>query len=314
MVTLGYSVARTAGRGGSSRADCRIRGLGDVGGMATHTPSSKSPKLVAVEQQVAAYGTVSLSDVQATELLPGLRRLVLDADPSSPEDARVLLSSACRFLADVAPESGGVLAGLLTEAKVARWSHVQKDAGMNVGTLKNHLARLGRLIRVSNGLPARMRTRSTGKDPEPPLEMGELSGLVECLDADVAAALVVGAGAGLVVPDSIDATVACDGTRVVTSDGTEHVVLDSWVPAARRVAGVTVTRDGWNRARAVAKRHEIALTADRLRLTWTVAVLGLPVSVGVLISSLGLTRRVLDRALPHLGSLPADTAAGWLRG
>ena len=112
--------------------------------MATHSPSSKTPKLVAIRRRVATHQSVLLSDVQAADLLPALRVLVLDADPSSAADAAATLSSACRFLADEAPESGCDLDVLLTEANVARWSHVQKRAGMNEGTLKNHLGRLGR--------------------------------------------------------------------------------------------------------------------------------------------------------------------------
>ncbi|GBE23198.1 hypothetical protein BMS3Bbin01_02582 [bacterium BMS3Bbin01] len=307
-------MADTADREGWSGSNAGFVGLRTVVGMATHSPSSKTPKLVAIERRVATYESVLLSDVQAAELLPALRALVLDADPSSAADAAATLSSACRFLADVAPDVGGDLAVLLTEERVARWSHAQKRAGMNEGTLKNHLSRLARLVRVKGGLPARMQIRSTKKAADPPLDMVGLLGLVDGLDADAVAAVVAGAGAGLVVPDAVGATVAVDGTRIVDAEGGEHVVLDPWVAAARAVAGVTVSRAGWGRAMTAAKRDGIALSADRLRLTWTVSLLGLEVPVGLLIPRFGLTRRAVDKAVAHLGSLPAGTAAGWLRG
>lgn len=123
----------------------------------THLSVSDS----SIDARIARYKPKSLTAKQAAAVLSAIKDLVRRADLSSWGDARVLLATACRFVADGAARGHACDVDVLfTEARVAEWSHREKANGANLGTLQNDIGRLHRLVRVHNGLPARMRVAS----------------------------------------------------------------------------------------------------------------------------------------------------------
>lgn len=126
--------------------------------MCNTTNSHSSLSDSSIDARIGRYKPKSLTVKQARAVLSAIKGLVRRADMSSWTDARVLLATACRFVADeTALGRACDVDVLFTEARVAEWSHRQKANGANLGTLQNDIGRLHRLVRVRGGLPARMR-------------------------------------------------------------------------------------------------------------------------------------------------------------
>ncbi|MCY7380061.1 MAG: hypothetical protein LH467_12090, partial [Gemmatimonadaceae bacterium] len=138
--------------------------------MSTTTPISPIP-VVSTEIAVAlqAYMPDLLTAAQILSGLGDLRNLVTRCEPVSVTDALVMMSSAARFLADVAPPDLLDVDRWMVEAEVTAWAHVQHREQMPSGTLSNHLQRLRRMLRVRRGLPARMGAGSVSSPERAPM-------------------------------------------------------------------------------------------------------------------------------------------------
>lgn len=272
-----------------------------------------------VKTYLDGYQTRLLNPTQAEALLPELRRLVAAVPPTSRQDAKVLMSSACRFLAEVSRNRDGDLAGLLTDVEVARWSHVQKAGSMSDGTLANHLGRLQRLLRVRRGLPGRIAVRGESCPPEPPYSPGEVAALVAAGfgAGDGAGAVVVALlGAGVAIPDSVGSRLGVEDGRLrcVTADGTLRTVVAAVAALTPSQSASSTTTDDWQLARQAADEAGLTLSVNRGRQTWRVLSLCEDRPVADIMRATGIGAKALDATRPHLPAVPASTVDALLRG
>ena len=266
-----------------------------------------------------AYQTRLLSPTQADAVLPTLRELVAAVPPTSRQDAKVLTSSACRFLADVSRDRECDLDGLLTDVEVARWSHEQKAGAMPDGTLANHLGRLECLLRVRRGLPGRIAVRGDRSQPEAPYSAAEVAALLAAAFAagDGPGATVVALlGAGIAVPDSVGSRLRSEEGTVwcVTADGAVRTVVAA-VAALVRLSPLPPAADGdWTLARRAADEAGLSLSVTRGRQTWRVLSLCEDRPVADIMRATGIGAKALDAARPHLPAVPASVVDALLRG
>lgn len=265
------------------------------------------------------YRTKLLSPAQAEAVLPALRMLVAAVPPTRREDAKGLMSSACRFLADVSCDRPCDLDLLLTDAEVASWSHVQKAGQMSDGTLANHLGRLECLLRVRRGLPGRIAVRGAGTQPEPPYSLDEMAALVAAAFGagdGPGAAVVALLGAGVAVPDSVGARLAVDDAalRCLTADGVGRTVVAAIAALVPSHLGSSTSKDDWQLARRAADHAGLVLSVNRGRQTWRVLSLREARPVAQIMRTADLGDKALNAALPHLPPVAASVADTLLRG
>ncbi len=278
--------------------------------MDAHHDNPPSPDLPrAVEEKLTSFNPRTLDSTRWELARPRLLELTRATAPKTPMRAATVLSSACRFLSDVAPTGSCDVDELLTEAKVAGWSHRMRADGMDDGTLANHLGRMNGLLRAKAGHGPVESDPSQRRNRRPPYDPEELLALAEKLapaDPPAAAAIVAGAGAALLVPDVDGAAVAADatGVAIVTAAGERKSLTPRWSELASRLSDVTIDRSAWNRARAAADAEP--LNHQRVHLTWAVDALGTDRSLRELVDDTGLGRLTLDSAVRHLP--PVDTA------
>ena len=273
----------------------------------------------AIRIYLDGYQTRLLRPTQAEALLPELRRLVAAVPPTSRQDAKVLMSSACRFLADVSRDRDGDLDALLTDVEVARWSHMQKAGSMPDGTLANHLGRLQRLLRVRQGLPGRIAVRGEGRSPEPPYSPGEAAALVAAgfgAGSGPGAAVVALLGAGVAVPDSVGSRLSVEDGRLrcMTADGTVRTVVAAVAALAPSESASSTTKDDWQLARQAADEAGLTLSVNRGRQTWRVLSLCEDRPVADIMRATGIGAKALDATRPHLPAVPASAVDALLRG
>ena len=276
-------------------------------------PSSPLPVVSAeIVAALAAYVPELLNAAQTLSGLADLRELVARCEPVSVVDALVMMSSASRFLADVAPPDVLDIYRWIIEAEVTAWAHVQHRGPMPSATLSNHLQRLRRMLRVRRGLPARMNVHNVAaprRAPMSPTDRSTLEQQLTVLGGPVAAAYVTGVGAGAVgaVAEQAMIIVTCGVAEVVMRDGTVLHVVAALQSMACALAGVVVEECSWSEVRGQATR--LGVQVDKEIAVTTHAVLALSEAADLVSISRRhrITRRLIDRAVPCL-ALP-DTAA-----
>jgi hypothetical protein len=270
-----------------------------------------------VEAKLSSFRPTTLERARFASARTRLLELARATAPETPLKAGTLLSSACRFLADVAPTCSCDVDDLLTEANVARWSHRARRDGMDDGTLANHLGRLNRLLRAKSGHGPVEPKRASRRDRRPPYRPSELVALAEALavtDPAAASAVTAGAGAGVVVPNLAGATINADPSDVVviTAGGERKLLTPRWHQLAARLDGTTMDRAAWVRARTTVDGEP--LNSRRIHLTWVVDALDASRPLRNVLDETGLRYTTVDDALRHLPQADAATAGRLLRG
>jgi len=265
-----------------------------------------SPEVrVEIEAYVASYRSELLSAGQAATMLPRMRALVLAAEPASALDARWMLGSLGRLLADVAPVEGGDVDEFLTDVEIARWANRQH---VTTRTLSNNVGRLKRLLRVKAGLPARIRVLNRATLLPEPLDDDRLDRVIDaCRAAGEAAcrgfAAAIGAG-------WMDRTV-CGATFTCDSAGMWWMGVDDtrWAahPIVGRVSslmGDRVVRDGdWLELRQAAVSDRVFIDANVARQTFRRLVFSLDEPVATVMHRYRITSESVEALVPYLPRL-----------
>lgn len=285
----------------------------------THDPlAGLSPDLLDglsadVADRVARYTPTTLSAGRWRECRPPVIALVAAADPSTPEDAKSLLATLCKFLSVIGPaDRSWDLERLLSEANVAAYWHARRCEGVTRKTLENHRGRLNRLMAVKRGLavPTRQpRRRLPGPPPYTDAELTALAsaarGLSEEAGATAGWALALGLAAGVVAPAVYGVhvrRVTGDRAVAVLGDGRQAVLAGPWAQGLRVGIPAPVSRRRWECARSSLNRRQDGprLRADRLRMTWLVDCLGQHAALGELMTDIDATPGELDAVVAHL--------------
>ncbi len=283
----------------------------------SHEPDRLRALPPAVEARIDLYARPARLDAAVVApVLPRLKELTRLAAPKTPEEAKGLLSAGCRLIADTYdPTAGPIdLHAVLREDVVARWSHAAQRSGMAPGSIANYLRFLNRLVRASNGLPPRTRSKRTVRAERPVLASGQLLDLAHQCTADdrpAAAALVAAAGAG-VLADSTPVTVDATDTPVVVQDDRAAPVSAPWRNAAAALHGVTADPAAWRRLRAAATAAGLDLSGHALRLRWALDAASEVKTPQEALSA--MSRSLLDAAIPHLAPTDGEAARVALRG
>jgi hypothetical protein len=232
------------------------------------------PDSDSIRQAVNAYRPKVLSPEVAEQVLPRLRELTLLASPRDLKDATNLLGSGCRLIADTFRDHGSEVDKLMTEHRVALWSH-QQTSGMNKHTMRNHLTHLGHLVRAAKGEHPR-RASHVERPLRPVYDVDALIALASSLtsaDAGAAAVLLAAAGAGLVPAKSTGGTIRSTGaTAWVSIDGIDAPVEPAWVGVAAQLDGADIDDRAWRRGSAAAARTAVgALDRHTVDRTWVLS-------------------------------------------
>lgn len=212
--------------------------------------------------------------------------LAAGTDPCSPTDAKVVLSALCRLLSWAHPLVGSFnLDAVLTRPLIDRFVDELKGEVTPSGR-GNYLGRLQRCLRVRAGEPARTKRTSRGEEP-PPYDTTELAQLTM-------------------------AARSSPGLHTVLRLGLE---LGQIAPrGSARAHPQTLTDADWLQARTAAAAVGVPLSADRLRVTWTIRILTEATVIGVIVAREGLSRRDLERAVPNLALPCPEQYRSTLRG
>lgn len=237
---------------------------------------------------VGQYRSGLLSEGQSERLLDDLKALVLRSAPCSVVQARMALTAACRFLADVAPDHDAVLAELLTEAQLTQWFNREGLAGGSRRTLTNHVGRIRRLIRVQAGLPSVMRTPMPATVTPPALDATERAALASAVAAAGAPAvrgLLASVGAGLIGRVAEGAVVTVEGDRawLALPDGGCRPLVAWCRGLAAGVTGQVVEVDDWREARLAAASAALVFDPQRAYQTYRYLALTEPDPAAVLL-------------------------------
>ncbi len=279
--------------------------------MDTTTPSN--PAAIVSNEIVAAleaYTPDLLTPAQIRSGLADLRVLVTRCEPVSVADALVMMSSAARYLADVAPSDVLDVDRWIVEADITAWAHVKHREQMPLGTLSNHLQRLRRMLRVRRGLPARMSVRNVPTIERPPMTTTDrwtLELLMSSLGGSTAAAYVTGVGAGAVGTAAEDAMIVITGgvADVVMRDGTARRVVDALQPVANALADATVEEYSWSDVRGHASDLGILIDKEIAMSTHVVLALSEAADLVSIVRRHRITQKLIERAVPFL-ELPAS--------
>ena len=274
--------------------------------------SLPTPTLAAeVAVAIAAYQPKLLTPAQATSGLADMRRLIAACQPNDGQDAKTMLASLVRFVADVGGDDVD-LDRLLVEWQVAQWQRRCAEDGMPDGTRSNHLQRLRRMMRVRLGLPARIQVRGASPTLASPLTEGERSQIEAALTADEGAcAYVAACGAGLNGQSAHGATFELiDTVAHITAGTTTRRLLTPLQPFAQHLAGRSVGRTDWQRLGAVGLDIGVAVSSETMRATHAALAIAEPATMAELVSDFGVTRRQIDRAIKMRST---KTVAGEMR-
>lgn len=268
---------------------------------------------VSPAERLAAYRSKLLTDAQHDSAAARVAELVLAVPPCDAHEARVMASFVSRFLADVMPPEGGDPDDWLTEVHLARWAAQALAGPATEGTVKAAATAIRRVIRVKDGLPGRVARHTTTRRRGPDLDLAAVRAAVAG-DAGATAALVAGLGTGLTGEAASGARVVTGpaGLELETRDGATRPLHNDTAGLAAAVAGVAVDAAGWDRLVELAAAVGVTLTHQNLRDAWTVGVLSsLPYLEAV---GLGIGKKRLDWAAPHLARPPAGVVRDLLRG
>jgi len=274
----------------------------------------------AIEARIDGFQPRSLPPQLAAQVLPRLKELTRLAEPVSQIDAKHLLSTACRLIADT-PHArfadDADVDAVLCDATVAAWSHVAQRSGMSPGVLANCLRFLNRLVRARKGLPARATSRRPSKAPAVLLDHQPLATLAERLsrtDRPASAALLVAAGAGLVATaDPVGVVIGPHGAVEAVRLEQRAPITARWTKVARQLAGEVADPPAWARLRTAGTELGLQLNGPALRLRWAVDVVAEAPTPQAAVQS-GLSRHLLNQTFAVAPGLDDDTARIALRG
>ena len=256
-----------------------------------------SPEIADV---VDRYVSALLSEQQRQSVLAAIKHLVLACKPRTVTDARMMLATASRLVADTTSADSVVvdLDVLLTDFVVGRWLHLLAMSDMAAGSVSNHQLRVKRFLRVMRGLPARVSA--------PPVKRAAPSGLDDlqrCVleqgaahaGVQVLAGYVAAVGAGLIRSDADGAVFERVGDRVwLVGDSFRRRVVDDLAALASNLIGVRVTSQGWDDLRDVATCCGVQMNRDVARVTFTTLALRCEASLVVLMNDFAVTYRMID--------------------
>lgn len=268
---------------------------------------------VEVADRIARYTPTTLSPSRWRRLRPEIVGLVAAAGPGTPEDAKSLLATLCRFVSVVGdPEEDAGVSELLTDERVAAYWHARRAAGVSGKTLLNHRGRLQRLLAVQRGVQVGSRSarvRRQGPAPYTEAELSALTAAAEVLSDPVrqtwAWASVLALTVGVVPPSvyavwvrggsGAEVSVTCEGGSVTLPAG-------RWVQALPPRCGAPFSQQDWERLRGGLNRRAggVRLRADRLRATWLARRLGQQLPLGRVLSDVRASARELDAVLGYL--------------
>jgi hypothetical protein len=264
---------------------------------------------------VEQYRSRLLSDAQSERLLDELKALVLRSEPCSVVQARMALTAACRFLADVAPDEGAVLSELLTESQLILWVNREGLAGGSRRTLSNHVGRIRRLIRVQAELPSVMRTALPATVTPPPLAAMEVQALraAAVSGGDPALrGLLASVGAGVVGRSAEGAVVTVQGNRAwLALPGGGRRPLVAWCRVlAVGVAGQAVEAEDWQELRLAAASASLVFDPQRAYQTYRYLALTERDPVAVLLRAYRVGYDAVAAIREHLPAVlsPAEVA------
>jgi hypothetical protein len=273
------------------------------------TPSTIDPSVITF---VEGYSPALLSAAQATVALPVMRELVLACRPVSIDDARTMLATASRFVADVAPIGPFDPWRFFSEEVIIAWAYRQQRSGMPTQTLSNHLQRLRRFLRVQRGLPARMRLAPSPRRDADLVDRMVLEPLLLDAPARVVAAYVAAIGAGRIASEAAGATVRAAASVLSMPEG-DVPIVGSLSDLAARVDGQVVIAADWGALRLFAASHDVRVDRYRARITHSLLVLEQGGPAADLVRANGITRRMIDDVRVLLAPVDPDRAAELLR-
>ncbi len=273
-------------------------------------PSSDQP---AEQDQIAAairaYRPVALSDQHWATVSVWLCALVIASEPVNAVDARQTLATGTKYLHWTARELGTVDPDLVMDTETVDRFAARHRGGAGDNTLSRDIGRLRRLMRVRAGEPSRTQrhTRGPGVRPYTDAEVTVLNDGAQRGSGNLAFALALGFGAGVVPPKATGVLVAdfgrclelADGRRLAIAGDETHRLL-----AIRTDCAFTSTM--WDEARHEAAGLGIDLRADRLHATWRLQILSASLPLAGLARMHRLTRADFDNCLAYL---PAHTPA-----
>ena len=249
---------------------------------------------------VDRYVSAVLSEQQQQSVLAAIKHLVLACKPPTVTDARMMLATASRLVADTtSPDSVTVdLDVLLTDFVVGRWLHSLAMSDMTAGAVSNHQLRVKRFLRVMRGLPPRVsappakRAATSGLDD---LQRCVLEQNADHAGVQVLAGYVAAVGAGLIRSDADGAVFERVGDQVwLVGDSFRRRVVDDLAALASNLIGVRVTSQGWDDLRDVATCCGVQMNRDVARVTFTTLALRCEASLVVLMNDFAVTYRMID--------------------
>lgn len=271
-----------------------------------------------VNRAIDSYVPVLLNDAQQATGLLRVRQIVRACGPKSVVEARTLLSTASRYLADVS--SAAVLDPdrWIQDDAVAEWAHAQLRAGMLTQVLSNHLLILRRMLRVRAGLPARMPRHTASRMKRVPIGEQDRLQLELAMTAHEASALtyIAAIGANLVATNGVGWTVWLDGKNGAWMiKGAERCpIVDALISFATFYAGGVVPDGGWLELRDLSTKFEIDLDRSSSLVTFALLALQEQRSGVEVLNRHRLSRRTIQDVRPHLASVDPARSASLLRG
>jgi hypothetical protein len=246
-------------------------------------------------------------------MLDDMKALVLRSEPINAPDARAMIGTLCRFVADVAPAAGCALVDLVTDTQVAVWNSSKHDQYGTGRSLSVYVGRMRRLLRVMNGLPARIDAPRSRRATQAPLSDAAYEELLEvCADGGGGAwrAFAAGFGAGAPGASAVGAVFETDGLGTVLrlASGERRRVLAE-IAAVDGLVGVTVRDGDWAELRRLGDTY---ISAPVVLQTFRKRVVLQPYALKDLYRWYALSMTQLDAIaahLPHVNTTdPAVTA------
>lgn len=278
-----------------------------------------------IRDYLQRYRTKQLTAEQAAATLPALRQLVAAVPPTSATNAKMLISAACTYLADVA-DQGTCDLSALTEAGVAGWAARQQRKGMSRGYLSAQLVHLRALLRVMAGVPGRATRRHAGPGDSGPQHQAPAPYTAEEVQVLIEAARGAGPGACAALVTVLGSGLpsgAGNATAVTTVEGElacrgpEGTLVRVTPRIAALLEGYDlgpVGEDDWASARQAADEAGTTLTYARALSTWRLAVLSEGNPLGATLKRSGIGEKGLDATAPYMPAVEAGTLARHLRG
>ena len=257
-----------------------------------------------LRDDLALYHSRVLSETQSLRMTDAMKELVLSSEPQTPIDARALMGSLAAFLAWATDAEGDDVCVLLTPEAVARFSHCRTHPAFGSTTMKNHVGRLERLLRVQAGLPSRVRSHVSNQLQPEPLDAEKLSRVLAACESMGPAAmrgLVAAIVGGAVGSDFFGARFLCVESQplLMLVSGERRALLAMCAPLLS-ACGDGVLRDGdWDEFRRAAISVRVFVDAAVARQTFRSLVFSLDEPFVVVMRRYQMTPQSIERLLPY---------------